>query len=157
MLAGVSKHSSTEVPLTVKLMGNFPSRFPPSPHPYIYKSSSYLLLQWREAFLSDLLSFVEFLPSPAWTSPVCWKQEKNSNSSFYGVYASQELGFLLISSPNFPEAQECSDWSGASIQGIDSGFYIKRVENGAPSHDPLTQIENSPFLYIFISAKHFLD
>jgi len=87
--------------LLLRLRRNFPSRFSPSPHLYIYKSSSYLLLRWHEAFLSDLLSFVEFLPSPAWKIPVCCEEEKKSNSSFYGLgfSASQELGFSMTSFP----------------------------------------------------------
>lgn len=79
--------------LLLLLMGNFPSRFAPSPHPRAPKSSSYLFLLWREAFLGDPLSFVEFLPSPAWKTPVLGAERK-SHLSFYGpgLCASQEPG-----------------------------------------------------------------
>lgn len=65
----------------------------PSPHPRAPKSSSYLFLLWREAFLGDPLSFVEFLPSPAWKTPVLGAERK-SHLSFYGpgLCASQEPG-----------------------------------------------------------------
>lgn len=92
----------------------------PSPPLHTCRSSSYPFLQWHEAFLSDLLSFVEFLPSPAWKSPVCWGKR---NEQFFilwsGLHASHKLGFAQRPPPqHLPEAPERSDaqiWAVAQV------------------------------------------
>lgn len=101
-----ARHSSTE---TFLADGEFPG-MSPSPPLHACRSGSYLLLRWHEAFLSDLLSFVEFLPSPAWKSPVSWEKRKEQ---FFILWSG-----LCASPQHLPEALEHSDtqiWAVAQV------------------------------------------
>lgn len=111
-----ARHSSTKTFLAER---EFPG-MSPSPPLHACRSGSYLLLRWHEAFLSDLLSFVEFLPSPAWKSPVSWEKRKEQVFILWsGLCASRKPGFAQRPPPqHLPEAPERSDtqiWAVAQV------------------------------------------